>query len=325
MERLSTGTEIRAQGRKLSGVIMRYGDTSPSHRERFEPGSLRMAEAVHLDLFHDVEKAIAWHPGGGLELTQDREALTLTATLPNIPAANRALNEIRTGRTTGLSVEFKAIKTRMENGIRVIEEAILSGIGLVKAPSYLQSQVEARKEARRRSGRTMTAKIPANKNLRCSCAGVSCRFARYTQELLDEAMKETFELFEREAVATFGSYAKPLASASKGTMRGKPIKGGAEIEIDIPDSAAGTEMLAAAEDAGVIARPFLDQDTVVGTAIPLEGANAGQAMSYTAGSLRAIIISSSDEREGWPTPIIKATDDELAQADAHRRRRRAWL
>ena len=227
-----------------------------------------------------------------------------------------------------MSVEFKAVKTRMENGVRIIEEAILSGVGLVKAPSYLQSQVEARKEARRRSGRTMTAKIPANKNLRCSCAGASCRFARYTQELLDEAMRETFQLFEREAIATYGSYAKPLASASKGTMRGRSVKGGAEIEIDIPDSAAGTEMLAAAEDAGVIARPFLDQDTVVSTAIPLEGANAGNAMSYTSGSLRAIIISSSDERQGWPTPIIKATDDdldELAQADAHRRRRRPWL
>ena len=36
-ERLATGTEIRAEGRKLSGVIMKYGDISLSHKERFEP------------------------------------------------------------------------------------------------------------------------------------------------------------------------------------------------------------------------------------------------------------------------------------------------
>ena len=61
-ERRTAVTEIRVDGRKLSGTVMRFGDVSPSHRERFEPGSLRMAEAVHLDLFHDPERAVAWHP-----------------------------------------------------------------------------------------------------------------------------------------------------------------------------------------------------------------------------------------------------------------------
>ena len=322
-ERLATGTEIRAEGRRLSGIVMRYGDVSPSHKERFAPGSLRLAESVHLDLFHDVERAVAWMPGGGLELRQDKDALRLSATLPPIPAANRALDEIRSKRVTGLSVEFKATRERRDGEIRIIEQAVLSGIGIVKAPSYQQSQVEAR----RRSGRTLTARIPANKNLACSCAGVGCKFARYSQELLDEVMDKTFKQFERDAVATFGSYAKPLASASKGTMRGKSVKGGAEIEIDIPDSAAGVEMMAAHEDAGVIARPFLDQETVVGNAIPLEGLNAGNAMAYTAGDLRAIIVSATDQREGWPPPVIVATLEELAEAHAPREIRRfpSWL
>ena len=50
-ERFSAGLEVRAEGRNLTGTVLRYGDVSPSHRERFEPGSIRFADAVHLDLF----------------------------------------------------------------------------------------------------------------------------------------------------------------------------------------------------------------------------------------------------------------------------------
>ena len=41
VERRSVG-EFRAEGRRLSGVVMKYGDISPFHRERFLPGSLRV-------------------------------------------------------------------------------------------------------------------------------------------------------------------------------------------------------------------------------------------------------------------------------------------
>ena len=100
--------------------MLAYGDVSPSHRERFEPGALRLADAVALNLSHDRERAVAWHPGGGLVLRQDGKALTMTASLPPIPAADRALEEVRSGRTTGLSVEFRAIAERRDSGVRVI-------------------------------------------------------------------------------------------------------------------------------------------------------------------------------------------------------------
>ena len=61
---------------------MRYGDVSPSHRERFALGSLRMADSVHLDLHHDPERAVAWHPGSGLVLANGRDALTMRVELP---------------------------------------------------------------------------------------------------------------------------------------------------------------------------------------------------------------------------------------------------
>lgn len=147
-ERLLIG-EARAEGRRLSGTLMTWGEISPSHRERFEAGSLRMAEAVALNLYHDRERAVAWQPGGGLELRADDRALVLAAELPPIAAADRALAEVRAGETTGLSVEFRAIRESRDGGIRVIQEATLTGIGLVRAPSYAGSRVEARDRRRR--------------------------------------------------------------------------------------------------------------------------------------------------------------------------------
>ena len=122
-ERRFAGIELRAEGRRLSGTVLRYGDVSPSHRERFEPGALRLAEAVHLDLAHDPERAVAWHPGGGLHLDNGRQALTMRAELPPLPAADRALAEVRAGRANGLSVEFRALAERREGGLRVAEES----------------------------------------------------------------------------------------------------------------------------------------------------------------------------------------------------------
>ena len=318
VERRAAAGELRVEGRRLSGTVMRYGDVSPSHRERFEPGSLRIADSVHLDLHHDPERVVAWHPGGGLALDHGRRALTMRAELPPIPAAERALHEVRTGGVNGLSVEFRAERERQEGGLRVIERAVMSGIGIVKAPSYGASRVEAR----RRSGRTIRARIPANTDLGCTCSGAGCKFARFAQEAIDEMMAEVFERFEREAVASFGSYAAPLASASRGTMRGRAIEGGGEVEIDVPDSASGAAVIAAHEDAGVVVRPFLNAERSEGTPVPRD--DGASAMAYSKASVRAFIVSATDERQGWPAPELVPTPDELAVPRAPRKRR-PWL
>ena len=127
VERRAALGEIRVEGRKLTGTVIRYGEVSPSHKERFAPGSIRMAGAVHLDLNHDRERVVAYHPGGGLELSSGVRTLELVAELPPIPAADRALEEIRAGKVTGLSVEFRALKESRVDGVRVIEEAGIVG------------------------------------------------------------------------------------------------------------------------------------------------------------------------------------------------------
>lgn len=151
LERRAGGDpELRAEGRRLSGVVMRWGDVSPTHRERFEAGSLREADSVALNLWHDAERAVAWLPGGGLELRADDDALRMVAVLPPIRAADVALAAVRDGTATGLSVEFRCERDRREGGVRVIEAARLGGIGLVRAPSYHDSRVEARERRARR-------------------------------------------------------------------------------------------------------------------------------------------------------------------------------
>ena len=92
---------------------------------------------------------VAYQPNGGLELVDGDASLELTAELPPIPAADRALDEIRTGKAVGLSVEFRAVKESRVDGVRVIEEAELSGVAIVARPSYQGSRVEARAKARR--------------------------------------------------------------------------------------------------------------------------------------------------------------------------------
>ena len=315
-ERRTTGLELRAEGRRLTGIVMRYGDISPSHRERFEPGALRLAESVHLDLFHDPERAVAWFPGGGLTLENGRAELAMRAELPPIPAAERALDEIKAGRVGGLSVEFRAVKERRDGDIRVIEDAVLSGIGIVKAPSYGGSRVEAR----RRSGRTMRARIPADRSVECRCSGAACKFAKITGEGMQEAFDKAFRQFENEVIAGFGSYDMPLASASSGTLRGR-IRGNGdgEIDIDLPADTVGAATVAAHEAAGVIVRPHID-------AAAAESVVEGETRIYTRMPIRAFLVSATDAREGWPAPVLTATPDELASADAPRSRRMPrWL
>ena len=145
LERRSAFGELRAKGRRVIGPALRYGDVSPSHRERFEPGAIDVAtgRTYWLDREHNQEIVLA-HTGSGLELRAENDGLFIEAELAAIPAADRALEDVKSGMLTGLSVEFHALQERQEAGIRVIESAELIGVALVKHPSYQQSVAELR-------------------------------------------------------------------------------------------------------------------------------------------------------------------------------------
>ena len=327
-ERRFAGLELRAEGRRLSGTVMKYGDVSPSHRERFEPGALRMAEAVHLDLQHDPERAVAWHPGGGLSLDNGRQALTMRAELPPIPAAERALAEIKAGRVNGLSVEFQAVKERLEGEIRVIEDAVLAGIGIVRSPSYGGSRVEARA----RSGRTLRATVPVDRDLVCQCIseGGSASGCRAVVRMKTEVMQPMADMiaraFEdasrgvqgRDVLAVAKDYGNPIASARRGTLRAVPTARGLEIEADLPVGRVGDDVVAASETAGVIARPLVDFEAD-GTSF----VDTPEGRVVTKAHVRAFLIGSTDAREGWPDATIVYDAERSTKAPT--RRRRLWL
>ena len=292
---------------------MRYGDVSPSHRERFAPGSIRFAEVVHLDIDHDPEIAVAFAPGGGLQLRQDRGALRMIADLLPVPASDRALAEVRAGKS-GLSVEFKALSERQDGDVRVIEAARLGGIGIVQSPSYVEATVEARRGKKRRK---LRARVPADTDLACECSGPDANLARMLKPAMDDMWRESFaEGTTKVTAAYLENYQTPLASTARGTLRGR-IRGvaGHEVDIDIPDSAAGRELLDAWDSSGLIVRPFIvDQkfETVGGVRVISEG------------RLRALIVTSTDARSGWPDPEM-LFDAERAAQPAPAVRRRLYL
>ena len=301
-ERRTTGVEIRVEGRRLSGTIMRYGDVSPTHRERFEPGSLRLAESVHLDLFHDPERAVAWHPGGGLELDNGTDALTMRAELPPIPAAERALAEIRAGKATGLSVEFRAVRESRDGDLRVVHDAVLSGIGIVRAPSYGDSHVEARAKAG-----TVRGRIPYGKRLECRChrSSGNCSAVSFRRGAFDDAMDD------EKMIAVAKDYAAPLASARRKTLRFRETDDGLEIEMDLPDTQAARDLIAVSDNVPLIVRPLFDQDAS-------DFAEAGGVASYGKVAVRAVLIGATDASAGWPEAAVAA----VGKA---KRRRGVWL
>lgn len=302
-------SELRqGPGRTLEGVAIRYGDVAPMPwgTERFEPGAFGdVAGAdVLLNIQHDRGRPLARTGGGGLVLADSPDALTIRADLPATRESDDALALVRAGVLRGLSVEFRAVAERFEADVRVIERAALAAVAVVDSGAYPGSTVEAR--ARRR-GQTMTARIPADRDLECRCSGAQRRFARYSAELMEA---EFDRVFAEARLILFGeNYAAPLASAARGTLR---RTGPLAVEADLPEGPAGDAITAAHAAAGVVVRPFVDPATAV-----IEE-SAGVAV-YQEFELRALIATATDAREGWePVEIADASDKPKA-------RRRVWL
>ena len=320
-ERRYCGVELRAEGRRLIGPAIRYGDTSPTHRERFAPGAFTIDDRTRwLDLRHDRTRVVAWTGGGGLELIDGHEALELRATLPEIPAADIALADIKAGRLTGLSIEFDALEEHRENGIRIVTGADLSGIGIVAAPSYEQSQVEIRA----RSGRTIRQTIPAARALGCECSGTAVAFAEFELPALREAFGTAWDE-AAEILAVRASYGTPLAAKSRGTVRANMDGDAAVVEIDLPTGPDGDAVLRDQENVGVLIRPYLDSAESEGDIKTQRAEAGGNVMVYKKMRVRALVVGATDARAGWPEPELIATPGMRSADRIIKPRRRAWL
>ena len=311
------GGEVRVSGRTLTGNAMVYGTISPDFRERFEPGAFGEVRAVDLNLQHDPGIVLA----RGASLTDSPRALSVRADLAE---GSGVLALVRRQALNGFSVEFKPTREHRDAaGVRVVERATLTGLALVDRPAY----PAAGAEVRARSGRTLRARIPSGKNLGCQCSGPGCRFARFAQEALSEAIEEGIREGATDAlVAAYGSYQNPLASTTKGTVRARVVQDGAEVDIDLPAGPEGDAVLRGAEDLGVIVRPYLDSDRSVGVRESMRAAgDEDYVMVYSKMRIRAFIVSATDERAGWPEPEIIATPDMDGTRATPERRMRVWL
>lgn len=119
---------MRADGRTLVGPVVRYGEVSPTHRERFEPGSLSPLGDVVLNLGRRGLQALAF--GDRLEVRDTPEAFMVRARLPRglveSPSYERNTVEVRRriGRVSGRIPRRKALDCRCADGC---EKATIDG------------------------------------------------------------------------------------------------------------------------------------------------------------------------------------------------------
>ena len=308
------GGELRVAGRTLSGVAMRYGDVSRDFRERFLPGAFGEVRAVDLNLQHDPGVVLV----RGATLTDGPQELSVRADLPE---GSAALALVKRGALNGFSIEFNARSERRDpSGIRVVEAADLTGLALVDRGAYPGAVAEVRA----RSGRTIRQAIPSGAKLGCACSGAGCRLAQFMEEAMTEMLDRAFADVEAEILAVRGGYGAPLASKSRGSVRGRMVGGDAVVEVDLPTGVDGDSVLRAVEDTGaVLVRPYLDRDLS-------RGRREGDTMVYDADApavLRSFVVGATDMRDGWPEPEVIRTPDELMPEGraAPVRRRRLWL
>lgn len=321
----AAAVEVRAAGRTLTGTGMRYGAVAPGFREMFEPGGLvEMREPFPLVMQHDTSLVVAT-TADALRVADTPKSFEARAELAE---GSAALTLVRSRALTGFSVGFVAHREhRNAQGLRVVERYSYDHLGLVDRPAYPDSTVEVR--ARNALARVRSY-VPANRKVSCRCSGAGCKFAEMMADGLKRAMDRAFaraaELIDvddaadaaaaagtvagraDDFIACFGSFDRPLASVSRGTLRRDPDDPLGFV-IDLPDDDNGRATLAAHEAAGVIVRPHITN---------AEGAvQDGDTMRYEGDfDIAALVVSSTDARDGWPTPELVGTESRQAPREA---------
>ena len=214
MERLVGRTELRAEGRTVHGVVMRYGAIG-DRRERFEPRALRPVGHTWFDIGHDQTRILTWM-GAGLSFEHDADELRMVAELPRNPLADFALGEIRSGRRRGLSVEMRVTDEYREaqTGVRVVRSADLPGVGLVTAPSFPESQVL---EVRRKLGPATRGGVKMDSPVSCRCRD-GCDTIRIKIGAFDETLAAVEQGQRAVSLFTSNNFGTPLATTQNGAL-----------------------------------------------------------------------------------------------------------
>lgn len=305
------GGEFRVAGRTLSGTVLRYGDISPGHGERFLPGAFGAAPRANLNLQHDPKTTIL--EAGEFILADSEQALEIRAELPPESAA---LSLVRRGALNGFSIEFHARRESRMAGLRVIERAELTGVALVDQPSYPASKAEVRRrsvEHRVSLGR-LRGRVPVNRRTDCACAPGSCKSAYFKSTAFRQVPKR-----QRDILAVIGDYGAAIASRDRGGLRLRLDDDGAlDYTIDLPDSNRGRALMDTFETVPVYGRPVINVDAS-------DVVMADGVAIYGRVEVRAITIGATDASVGWAALELVTVDDDDPPAPQRTARRRSWL
>ena len=140
--------ETRQGPGRLVGRILTYGERALDRAELFEAGALTWpADGVVLNRQHERGAPIM----RVLPIVRGNEVV-IDQPLIDTQSARDAATEIRSGLFRGLSVSFQAQRQAFAGGVRRIQSAAMTAVGLVDSPSYdAPVEVRQRREGRRRT------------------------------------------------------------------------------------------------------------------------------------------------------------------------------
>jgi len=136
--------ESRQSPGRLRGTILETGRVASDRREVFTPGSVQWpSNGIRLLSEHRGRQVMRVQP------VVDGSAIRIDAPLPDTSLGREVAAEIRSGRKSGLSVEFYATREERVSGVREIQSALVDAAAVVESPAYVQARAEIRQRRRR--------------------------------------------------------------------------------------------------------------------------------------------------------------------------------
>ena len=298
---------MRAAGRQLRGCALPIGVVSPSHRECFSPGSVRLAEVgIALNLGHT--KMVVAYTGADLDVDLRSDGLYIDALLNDAnPNAIEARTAFLHEGHRGLSIEFTCERERLHDDLRIIDNATVRGVALVKNPSYPTAAELRRKRGGR--GRIMPDFVRA-----CSCVDGGCDSVNFTVDAFPRFIS-SLKSREQDLILHTGRLdaQHAIASVSAGTLALSATDSGA-LQIDIDPAAletpAGTALVESAQATGPVLRPLIDD-------AKSEYSDEGNVRVYAMPWIDSLLVKNAQNPTGWEGL-------ELPQP-AKRERSRRWV
>ena len=130
---------------RITGTILPLGRIAGDRKEVVIPGAVQWpSEGVKLLAEHRGREVMRFVP-----VERDGE-LQIDEALPDSELGRFVADEVRSGRRSGLSVEFHALAAAMVQTVREIRSALVTGAAIVKAGAYNQATAEVRERTHHR-------------------------------------------------------------------------------------------------------------------------------------------------------------------------------